>query len=798
MECSRKKQAIKCLAFSLALCLIIGCISGCGKQSKKEHRDKYLVETKIGVLPKLGRVLCYREDDDGIQWILATKTKEDQELLLLKSSDQGASFEETDSVPLQAVTEKKEKDAVIQTGDIRADGAIVIEAVLADGEGNTKKRTVTCSDQSGTVSSIALKKEQSVVSVRFAKEQNALYINDGAEVSCYDEKGEKTGSYQAKNVMDYVELQDDLVLLCEDGLHIFSNGDTKERSRNKFRDTSLEEDLKKTREAVTGIQSYTGSILKPGKDDNLYYMLQSGVYEQKVDGSMILKLAGGKKTQFQDPSYQMIDYVAHSEQDIRVLVLYHDEYSIYAYTKEAKTPVETAGKTSQATTEQAEGSTVDEAGNWTWYLKDYEAKEQPQTDEKAKGTLVVYSLKEDSHIDDMINIYQKYHPNVTVERQIGMEEGKGTSIKDAIAALNTSLMSGASPDVLFLDGLDVEKYEKNGMLASLNSVKKQIQAQEPFENIISAYEKEQTLYAIPATVTPSIILGEKEVVEQIHSLKDLYRAIVDTDSQKRNALSVADWTYLHNNLFDHYEGIVLDAQKGYRPEKMKEYLTYLKKIWEVLEKQKKKNPKDDEFFENAKDYMSSGYNFSLNIKGLQLPEVSGQKLAVGQLHYSYDEFLVADIMRKHADDTYRPLQLETKGSFNPTYIAAVAAHSQNKKLALNFIEQMLMPWEQAIEGSDTVGIPVTEEGLKANCAINGGGASGVIDGETVWSYSWFENQKEYDAFVAYLSELETPVTKQAQFEQLVDKEITSYMKGSQDLEKTCDALEQKMKLMEEE
>ncbi len=73
---------------------------------------------------------------------------------------------------------------------------------------------------------------------------------------------------------------------------------------------------------------------------------------------------------------------------------------------------------------------------------------------------MVYSLKEDSHIDDMINIYQKYHPNITVERQIGMEEGKGTSIKDAVAALNTSLMSGASPDVLFLDGLDVEKYEK--------------------------------------------------------------------------------------------------------------------------------------------------------------------------------------------------------------------------------------------------------------------------------------------------------------------------------------------------
>ena len=797
MECSRKKQAMKCLAFSLVLCLIIGCISGCGKQAKKEHRDKYLVETKIGVLPKLGRVLCYREDDDGIQWILATKTKEDQELLLLKSSDQGASFEETDSVPLQAVTEKKEKDAVIQTGDIRADGAIVIEAVLADGEGNTKKRTVTCSDQSGTVSSIALKKEQCVVSVRFAKEQNALYINDGAEVSCYDEKGEKTGSYQAKNVMDYVELQDDLVLLCEDGLHIFSNGDTEERSRNKFRDTSLEEDLKKTREAVTGIQSYTGSILKPGKDDNLYYMLQSGVYEQKVDGSMILKLAGGKKTQFQDPSYQMIDYVARSEQDIRVLVLYHDEYSIYAYTKEAKTPVETAGKTSQTTTEQAEGSTVDEDGNWTWYLKDYETKEQPRTDEKAKGTLVVYSLKEDFHIDDMINIYQKYHPNVTVERQIGMEEGKGTSIKDAVAALNTSLMSGASPDVLFLDGLDVEKYEKNGMLASLNSVKKQIQAQEPFENIITVYEKEQTLYAIPSAFQPSLIIGKKQVTEKIHSLKSLYEYVKESSCQTRNALCVPEWDQLHNILFIGMEPAILQKGGQYDRKQMKEYITYLKKISDKLTEQRAANPKDDTF-ENSAELMLDGYNLSLNLRGLYDRNRSGQELAVGRIHYDTELFYVPDIARRQGDTVYQPLSFGCGNTFEPAYIAAVSDTSANKKLAMNFVSELFAPYEQCIEGSLAVGIPVTKEGLRVRCAVGAGSSSGEIDGQKMQFYNWFGTKKEYEQFLAYIAEFDTPVTQNIEWEQLVDKEITSYMKGSQDLEKTCDALEQKMKLMESE
>ena len=89
---------------------------------------------------------------------------------------------------------------------------------------------------------------------------------------------------------------------------------------------------------------------------------------------------------------------------------------------------------------------------------------------------------------------------------------------DAIATLNTELMAGQGPDVLFLDNLDIDNYYEKGILENITDIVNNNESS-LFTNIIDSYRRDDILYCVPTSFNVPIIIGEN--VSNINDLDTL-------------------------------------------------------------------------------------------------------------------------------------------------------------------------------------------------------------------------------------------------------------------------------------
>ena len=94
------------------------------------------------------------------------------------------------------------------------------------------------------------------------------------------------------------------------------------------------------------------------------------------------------------------------------------------------------------------------------------------------------------------------------------------SDEDIIKNLNTRLLAGETPDVLFLDGLPIRSLMEKGVLASLDGV---VSMDGYYENILTAYSLDGRPYAYPSVFrVPVFVSGSSEInVDDYASLASL-------------------------------------------------------------------------------------------------------------------------------------------------------------------------------------------------------------------------------------------------------------------------------------
>ena len=96
-----------------------------------------------------------------------------------------------------------------------------------------------------------------------------------------------------------------------------------------------------------------------------------------------------------------------------------------------------------------------------------------------------------------------------------MDEESGITREDAVKKLNTEIMAGKGPDFLLLDGLPVNSYVEKGMLAELEKEEKLL------SNITESFTTDEKIYMMPAAVTISMYLTDKENMTNVSDLSTL-------------------------------------------------------------------------------------------------------------------------------------------------------------------------------------------------------------------------------------------------------------------------------------
>lgn len=159
-----------------------------------------------------------------------------------------------------------------------------------------------------------------------------------------------------------------------------------------------------------------------------------------------------------------------------------------------------------------------------------ESKEDPPS------KMTVYTLEDNPEIMQAIATFRDKRPDLSIELEVGIPIGSNISTDDALRSLNTRLLSNESPDVLVLDGLPVEQLSEQGMLVDLNDELSSLMENDSyFENVLTAFMRDEGCYAIPSRFTLPTLLGSEEFINNSNSLSDLV-TYLNADEQTRSRL----------------------------------------------------------------------------------------------------------------------------------------------------------------------------------------------------------------------------------------------------------------------
>ena len=140
---------------------------------------------------------------------------------------------------------------------------------------------------------------------------------------------------------------------------------------------------------------------------------------------------------------------------------------------------------------------------------------------QAAQSLYIWALEDSDVIRSAAAVFANQYPDCDVQLEFGRDAtSQALSDEDIIKNLNTRLLAGEAPDVLFLDGLPIRSLMEKGVLASLDGV---VSMDGYYENILTAYSLDGRPYAYPSVFrVPVFVSGSSEInVDDYTSLASL-------------------------------------------------------------------------------------------------------------------------------------------------------------------------------------------------------------------------------------------------------------------------------------
>lgn len=155
--------------------------------------------------------------------------------------------------------------------------------------------------------------------------------------------------------------------------------------------------------------------------------------------------------------------------------------------------------------------------------------------------ITIYSLEENSYLQQIVYMYQKQHPKLDVVYEIGRETDE-ISKDDAIKRLNSRLIGGEGPDIILLEGLPQEKYIEQGMLEDLHEfVGEQTNEKDLFSSIVTSYCVEDKQYTIPIYFSMMTVSSINNI-ENIDTIEN-FIGYLEKCSKEENISVFENWSY---------------------------------------------------------------------------------------------------------------------------------------------------------------------------------------------------------------------------------------------------------------
>ena len=293
---------------------------------------------------------------------------------------------------------------------------------------------------------------------------------DGSVAVLYQSYGSKTGDESMEDMLcvweNYLTVKNE-----RDGVVIYQL-DTQER----IEDDVITDFVKANCVVNEQVAESTYSIF-PVEGEGIYLVCSKGVYRHAIGGTVLEQVINGGLCSLIDPMKHVAKMIRTGEEGF-LAAFSEKTLSSFAY--------------------------------------------DPSISTMPSQTLAAYSLTENDILRQAIIRYQGAYPDVYVEYKVGMDEESGITREDAVKKLNTEIMAGKGPDFLLLDGLPVNSYVEKGMLADLTPYLAELEKEEKLlSNITESFTTDEKIYMMPAAVTISMYLTDKENMTNVSDLSTL-------------------------------------------------------------------------------------------------------------------------------------------------------------------------------------------------------------------------------------------------------------------------------------
>lgn len=590
--------------------------------------------------------------------------------------------------------------------------------------------------------------------------QNAVFGDDGnlylvylsGQVYQVDlETGSLTNAMKiAGDPLVFTASGDCIISATSEGVDIYrtSNGEKLEQ------DSVLNDFV--TKEIAT---VYQMGILVDSEEGQIYTASKSGLYSHVPGGSVMDELLEGGLSNMGDPTRKAVSLLKGKDEGF--LVAYSDgEIDSYIYDKDA-----------------------------------------PAVPEQQ---LTVYSLLENDTISKAVSAFRKNHPEVFVKQEIGIVDEQSMVAEDAIRNLNASLLSGEGPDIMILDGMPKDSYIEKGQLKDLSEFVEKLTGQDSyFQNILTAYQNEEGIYALPTRFQIPVIIGEKQEVEKMKTLTDLADA-VEADREKNPGQRTILGTYAPDELLAILQAASAPAwiENGeFNKDAVLSYLTEAQRIYEA--EHKNITPEQEQLREQYTTTTDFGmsyaeYNSLINASAAYNILAGESGFIVGNLNSSDSVKMLVSLADQADSVDYASMPGQAEHVFCPKGIVGINAGTKEEELSYDFLEELFS--EQVLKNDLNDGYPVNQKAFDQFFVDPSGGTSqegfsaSSEDGVRVDVMIRWPKGEELDRVKELIGTLTLPSDVESMLKEAVCTTGEKVLRGEMTPQEGADEIGQKMEL----
>ena len=535
----------------------------------------------------------------------------------------------------------------------------------------------------------------------------------------------------------------------------------------KTRDEALNDALYAAGDAQSGKAVYMQTtaygypiLFAQDEEGRLYYCTGNGIFSHMMDGNVVEQVVDGTLVSLSSPSVAM-QAMAVCGQTFYVLM-----------TEDGMT------------------------GKLLKYEYDPDMASVPERE------LTVYSLTENEAVRQAIVTFQKKYPDTYVNYMTGMSGADGVTAADALRTLNTDILAGNGPDVLLLDGMSVDTYASQGLLADLTEVVKEVVKEVEdkdglIENIVDTYRKDEQLVAVPIRFGIEMAAG----LTQQYPLDGTFESLEALAAQP-GVLDPFDIANMAQLLYPVCAGSWVNEDETIDQEKLAEYVNGIKRISDAYRAQA--SPEDLEkltAYENGEYGQWEDMEAYAEIDGLSAGtmELLGgmSKMRIGALGGLISYAGILSVETEEGPATAELLSMQQENVFYPSGVLSILNTSDEQERAGEFVAHLLSGETQDGEG---YGFPVNrasfEKLLTEKQFEEGafGATSSNSDGEMIeLVYEW-PTEEEMDALRKMVDSLTTCADTERVKRETVTAEVRRCMSGEITADEAVNSIMQKLNL----